>query len=227
MLGDFGFTGQNRGGPPLSTFQLNPLLQQLPPSDQADYLQLVNFFAYSDDRNKRYLGMSTFAKHLEMIHSFVCRGDSCDSIRGVLCGIEFGDHSFLINTRQLKRLMFRSKSCMNGCFQRLGYSVCRPSRDLPSLFAEIVPGCGPHFFTARQWCVRKAGPAIQVTFAPSTSVDLVGGLEESSPPVQETRAEKFDAGSAFLFDIHNLLNHPAPDAVIPRMAFAQLPPLRA
>jgi hypothetical protein len=229
MRSEFGFTGQSQSGPPLSTFQLNPLLQQLSHADQADYLQLANFFAFCDDRNKRNLGMSTFAKHLDMIHSFVCRGDACDTIRGVVCGIEFGTNSFLLNTRELKRLMFRSKSCMNGCFQRLGYTVCRPSRDLPSLFAEIVPGCGSHFFTARQWCVRKAGAAAQVTFAPSTAVDFVGSSEpeESAPPVQETRGKKFDAGSAFLFDIHNLLNHPPPDAVIPRMAFAQLAPLRA
>jgi hypothetical protein len=169
--------------------------------------------------------MFTFAKHLEMIHSFVCRGDGYDALRGIACGLEFGAGSFLINTRSLKKLMCRSKSCLNGCFQRLGYTVCRPSRDLPSLFAEILPGTGAQLCTARQWCVRKAGDSVQVAFPPTTKVDFAGCFpsELGAPPVQETRAERREEiAPAFLFDIQNLLNHPA--QVIPRMAL-DLPPL--
>jgi hypothetical protein len=229
MLPEPSLSGQPQGGRSLSTFQLNPILQQLPSADQTDYLQLVNFFAYCDDRNKRNLGMSTFAKHLDMIHSFVCRGDSYDPLRGIACGIEFGVSSFLVNTRQLKRVMFRSKSCMNGCFQKLGYSVCRSARDLPSIFAEIVPGAGPHIFSARQWCVRKAAEGVHLLFAPNTLIDFAGSWEADpgAPDVQEPRGERIETGPMFLSDIASLLNHPAPNAVIPRMAFASLPPLRA
>jgi hypothetical protein len=203
----------------------------LSPPDQAEYVQLANRFAFADDRNKRNLGMPTFVKHLSMIHTFVCRGDAGDPLRGVVCGIEFGKHSFLINTCQLKRLMARSKSCMNGCFQKLGYSVCRPTRDVGSLFAEILPGFGSDSFIARQWCVRKASTDAQAAFSPSTAVEFAAGSVVQSPilasgSVQVEESVVSQANACGQFDIDQLLNRPAPDCGIPWMTVNQLPPFR-
>jgi hypothetical protein len=184
------------------------LISRLSPPDQADYLRLVHQFNSSEDRNKRNLGMSTFVKHLGMIHSFVCRGDSCDALRGAACGIEFAPNAFLINTRQLKKLMVRSKSCMNGCFQKLGYGVCRPARELQSVFAQILPGCSEQAFTARQWCVRKANDSHSISFTPNVQFDVVSEREGG-------HNEQVQNDGAWLFDIRNLLNleHPISDPV--------------
>lgn len=173
----------------------DPMICKLPATDQAEYIHLMNLFAYSDDRNKRNLGMATFIKHLGMIHSFVCRGDSFDALRGMICGIEFGVNSFLINTSRLKKLMYRSKSCMNGCFQKLGYNVCKPSHDISTLFSQILPGVSSQFLTARQWCVRKAGENPKLSLIPNIKIEIVGShqtpnqfydssstLNSSSPP---------------------------------------------
>jgi hypothetical protein len=200
------------------SFPVNPLVSRLCPADQVEYLRLVNAFASSEDRNKRNMGMSTFVKHLGMIHTFVCRGDSFDSLRGVVCGIEFGPGSVLINTRQLKKLMFRSKSCMNGCFQRLGYAACRPSRDVESLFAQILPGWGAQLFTSRQWCVRRAVDSHAVTFQPNVHCELAA---DGDPPAGGPAPN-----SAFIFNIRNLLNHPPPDADFRPICDSELPPLR-
>jgi hypothetical protein len=181
-------------------FQGNPLANQLSLSDQAELMHLVTHFASSDDRNKRNLGLSTFVKHLGLIHSFVCRGDSSDALRGAICGIEFADHSFLINTGQLKKLMFRSKSCMNGCFQRLGYSVCKPIKDLGSVFAQIFPQFNTQLFTSRQWCVRRAGASSIVSFSPNVTLEIAIGTEKET---QEVEKEVFHP-----LDINSLLNHP-------------------
>jgi hypothetical protein len=177
-------------------FQLSPLLSQLSLSDQAEFIHLVANFASSEDRNKRNLGLSTFVKHLGIIHSFVCRGDAQDALRGAVCGIEFGEHSFLINTRQLKKLMFRSKSCMNGCFQRLGYTVCRSARDLGTVFSRLFPLLSPQSFSSRQWCVRRAGESSVVSFSPNLNLEIAS-------------VEPAEVSSAHPFDIGNLLNHPA------------------
>jgi hypothetical protein len=213
------------------TFQMNPLLCKLSPSDQADYLNLVNLFAYSDDRNKRNLGMATFVKHLSMIHSFVVRGDRFDCLRGVVCGIEFGVSSFLINTSKLKKLMFRSKSCMNGCFQRLGYSVCRPAHDITTLFAQIMPGSGSHLFAARQWCVRKATDASSLCFIPNTKVELGSPSGVCSPPPSplassdEDRVDRSIDLKPSLFRIESLLNRQTGPSGIHRMTFEPLTPV--
>jgi hypothetical protein len=214
---------------PVASFQINPLLYKLPIGDQAEFLQLVNNFAYSEDRNKRNLGMPTFVKHLTMVHSFVCRGDSFDALRGVVCGLEFGANSFLINISHLKRLMFRSKSCMNGCFQKLGYTVCRPAQDAAALLSQILPSCGPHIFTARHWSVRRAGPGTTLRFLPSTTIDLASAepLEsEDSSPRPAARTAPIEATKSFGYDIQSLLNHRHPDSDILRMSDVQVPPIR-
>jgi hypothetical protein len=148
--------------------------------------------------------MSTFVKHLGMIHSFVCRGDSGDALRGAVCGIEFAPNAFLINTRQLKKLMVRSKSCMNGCFQRLGYAVCRPNRELSAIFGQLVPYSGEQVFSARQWCVRKATDSHSISFAPNVRFEIVN---EPEVVVQQGQSD-----GAWMFGIRNLLNPERPPA---------------
>lgn len=202
-------------------FAVDPLLCKLPPSDQAEFFNLVNIFAFADDRNKRNMGMSTFVKHLVMIHSFVCRGDAYDALRGVVCGIEFGLNSFLINTSRLKKLMFRSKSCMNGCFQKLGYTVCRPAHEITGLFAQILPTCSSQLITARHWCVRRVTETSMLCFIPNIKIEIA--LPETSSPPESPPPEP---KTKFPFDIQDLLNHQAPVVAIHRMASELLPPLR-
>jgi hypothetical protein len=178
--------------------QISPLAGRLSLSDQAEFIRLMSHFACSDERNRRNLGLSTFVKHLGMIHSFVCRGDSFDALRGAVCGIEFGQQSFLINTRQLKKLMCRSKSCMNGCFQRLGYAVCRPARDLGALFAQVFSRRAAQVFSSRQWCVRRAGESSVVTFAPNLTVEIASA--------EPAKGEQTDGAAAHPCDVTSLLN---------------------
>lgn len=188
-------------------FELQSLLCRLPASDQVEYFNLMNFFNYTDDRNKRNLGMSTFIKHLNTIHDYICKGDANDAFRGLVCGIEFSQNSFLINTSRLKKLMCRSKSCMNGCFQKLGYVVCRPSQDISSIFAQILPRLNPHWFSTRQWCVRKASEMSSAHFTPNINVDIFPH-ETVSPLPSITTLEHIPLPitSNPIFDITNLLN---------------------
>jgi hypothetical protein len=204
MLVDQVYSGHS--GPRLPSAAFNPLLCRLPLSDQSEYVYLASHFAASDDRNKRNLGLPTFVKHLGMIHSFVCRGDGYDALRGFLCGIEFGCNSFLVNTRQLKALMSRSKSCMNGCFQKLGYVVCRPARDIPTLFGQMLPNFACEVLTARQWCIRRAAGPSAVYFQPNLGLEIA--LEdEQTPPVRDDACP-----------ISSLLNRPGPERGVHRMS---------
>jgi hypothetical protein len=105
--------------------------------------------------------MPTFVNHLRMIHAFVCRGDSFDCLPAVVCGLEFGPSSFLINTRQLKKPMSRPKSSF--CFQRQSSSVHEPSRDIASLLGQMPPRWAPissprgNVYTERQLRARADG----------------------------------------------------------------------
>jgi hypothetical protein len=185
-------------------FRVDSILDELCPSDKSEYLCLVRLLAAAEDRNKRNLGLPTFIKHLEMIHRFVQRGDNHDALRGCICGIEFGVRSFLINTRQLRKLMFRSKSCLNGCFQRIGYSVARCQSDVTAVFADILPPTKQTVFSPRQWCVRKADENATVTFAPNADLDFARACR----PLPEPAPANED--SEFVFQIERVLNHPVP-----------------
>ena len=165
-----------------------PLFEELSPFDKSEYFRILNFFAYADDKNKRNCGLSTFIHHLSIIHSFVVQRNHHDVIRGIVCGIEFTPWALLLNTGRLKKLMGRSKSCMNGCFQRLGYQVFRPARDMASIFAQIYPKytSAPNFI-GRQWCIRKLTYAAAICFIPNLNVNL---LELEVMPVEKEIKEK-------------------------------------
>ena len=224
-----------RENPLISWFISNePEFSKLNVSDRTEFFHLLNLFTFSEDRNKRNLGISTFIKHLQLIHNYICKGDMYDSLRGLICGIEFGNNSFIINTGKLKKLMCRSKSCMNGCFQKIGYTVCKPSQDISSLFSQFLPN-GSHILSARQWCVRKSTHMTSIFFSPNIKIEIATNLPASRPPNDnklkgkkwvikdiETTSdgrssppeffEKEIPNPLFLFDIQYLLNHQETDS---------------
>jgi hypothetical protein len=120
--------------------------------------------------------------------------------------------------------MFRSKSCMNGCFQKLGYTVCRPSQDLSSIFAQMLPGHGNHAFVPRQWCVRRAGEGTTARFTPCVDIEFAPGSNPVSLPLSPLSASEEEDQS--VVSIEFLLNHPRQIDTIHRMTCNPLPPLR-
>jgi hypothetical protein len=195
--------------------QISPFLCTLAPTDRSEYIKLFKFFASLEDRNRRNQGLTTFIKHLGMIHAFVCRGDPSDGLRGIACGVEFGIGAFMTNTNQLKLLMHRSKSCVNGCFQKMGYTVCRPAQDMAAIFARILPrDVRADVVAIRQWCVRRADEASQISFIPNVHGHIAAEERTKNDPVA-------------LFDIRKLLNRTGGDAEIHRIPCAPLPSLAA
>jgi hypothetical protein len=104
---------------------------------------------------------------------------------------------------------------MNGCFQRLGYDVMRPSQDIVCLFTRLLPNVNPEFFAVRQWCVRLVGEESTVCFAPSMPDSIASMFEVHRIPSQRmaidgnaTLAEvaKEDPKDLDLLDIQSLLN---------------------
>jgi hypothetical protein len=69
------------------------------------------------------------------------------------------------------------------------------------VLAQIVPHFGAQLFTARQWCVRRAGESAVVSFSPNLSVEIAALEMEHEPPEAEVE-------SPHPLDISSLLNHP-------------------
>lgn len=156
----------------------------LPVEERAQYQILVNSISTDVQRARRHCGLSEFIKHITLVHRFVRQGNSNDSLRGIVCGVEFGRGFILVNTDRLKKILFRSKSCMNGCFQRLGYDVMRPSHDLVCLFTRLLPSVKPEFFAIRQWCVRLVTDQCTVCFLSNMPDSIASSFEVHRIPAQ-------------------------------------------
>lgn len=156
----------------ISSMNSDPLLSRLSLSEQLEFSHICSYFQLADDRNKRNFGMSTFIKHLNLIHRFVVRDDGGDALRGLVCGILFGNGFLLVNTEKLKRLTKRSKSCVNGCFQKLGFNVFRETQDLNGFFSKLFPNIDPSLLNSRHWCIRKASDEAPICFIASIPLDI-------------------------------------------------------
>jgi len=168
-------------------------------SDQTEYLQLYQYFTGCEDRNKRNMGLTTFIHHIKRVHGFVNKNDELDLFRGFACGIIFGKGFVLLNTKRLKGFLTRSKSCVNACFQKLGYSIHRQQQDLAGFLSAAFPFINPAFINVRQWCVRKRSDDAMINFHPIVTEDFANKYGLLGPKKQDVSPEE-------LWSIRSMLN---------------------
>ena len=194
-------------GDPMQDVLSDPLAAQLSPEEQSEYARLSAFFRLTDERNKRNEGVTAFIKHLRMIHSFVVRDDGNDALRGLVCGIIFSNPVLVVNTDRLKKFTCRSKSCVNGCFQKLGFDVSRATQELNTFFQSILPAAVPDLSNPRHWCIRKATDESSLSFL---SRPQPIPSEPRQPEPAADPAPSISGDPQFLLDLSSLLNlaHP-------------------
>lgn len=198
--------------------QRDPLITRMTHNDQQEYFQLYEYFQSCEDKNKRNHGMDTFVSHIIKVHRFINQGNNMDIFRGFVCGIEFGAGFVIVNTKRLKRLMCRSKSCVNGCLQKLGFQMCRKQQDVSGFFGTILPGVEPQLCNSRQWCVRRRtseSPICFVSFLPQVITDKYGFPKpcDASSSDEEGIEEVEPRPFLPLLDIRFLLNDHAREVI--------------
>jgi hypothetical protein len=95
------------------------LLKLLSLDERCHYDAMLSAIATDVQRAHRHSGIAEFVRHMSVVHGFIACGGVDDALPGVVSGVEFGRVFLLVNTDCLNRVLFRSKGCMNGCFQRL------------------------------------------------------------------------------------------------------------
>jgi hypothetical protein len=160
------------------------LLKLLPIDERGQYQSMVDSIATDVERTHKHSGITKFVKHISQVHHFIRRGNMNDPLRGIVCGVEFGRGFVLVNTDRLKKVLYRSKSSMNGGWQRLGYDVMRPSHDIVCLFTALMPNVNPELFAIRQWCVRLVRDGNTLMFASNLSDSMEGVFEADVTPCQ-------------------------------------------
>jgi hypothetical protein len=162
------------GDPPgASEARLPAFYEQMKPEDQDSYRTLQAAVGRPERRYNRFRRLTTLREIFGEIRQFCLRGDDRDFMRCLVCGICWLDREEIgVNTRQLRLLIAKSKSSINGGFAKMNY-VTRPAKicEFERLCRALPPLKGfPGEF--RQWTIRS--PA----------------LRESSPPTVEEKEDR-------------------------------------
>lgn len=127
----------------------------LTPTDQEMYKRLRAELSSESHKYKKNLRYLTFSTDLDTIKKFIYRNDGQDWKRALVCGFCSIGTSIAINTRQLRLIIDKSKSSINGALQKLGYSseVIRGEGSVELISA--IPFLKANFVEQRQWTIRR------------------------------------------------------------------------
>jgi hypothetical protein len=176
------------------------LLGRLSKDDLTAYATISSRFR-ANVHGRKHSGPANFSEQLRTLHSFICRSESNRSLRAMLCGIFFGRGFICVNTFRLKKLLLRSKSGMNNRFQKLGYDVMRPSRDLIELFQALLPDVDQGVCLVRQWCLRIQTDESKLTFESHIPEEVAATFE-----VERIKVRDLPGREVSPLDVRSLLN---------------------
>jgi hypothetical protein len=166
---------------PASTAHREPQYWQfLSETDKATYLNLKREFTEASLRHNRNTRLETFDGALDAIRQFAERKDGHDWRRFLVCGVCWMDNAIAINTRQLRLLVSKCKSSINGCLQKMGYATSMSHSESWKLLFSYIPPLKDHFAELRQWTVRYKGVMPPIPILVPVEIPVL------QPPVQET-----------------------------------------
>lgn len=145
--------------------------------DQRQYRELQQILISPENRYARNRRIETLKESLEEIRKFCIRNDENDWKRCLVCGViwlsedeclkdkedsneEANDkknnyESISINIRQLKAILGKSKSTINGAMAKMGFTTFQTKGDDQVLLFKAMPYFEGKYFEMRQWTIRK------------------------------------------------------------------------
>ncbi|OHT07400.1 hypothetical protein TRFO_24416 [Tritrichomonas foetus] len=123
--------------------------------DQNKYHHLKKQFTHPKYKNRRNKSNDVFKDIIKNIKRFVMRNDENDVIRSLVCGIIWIDDVIVINTHQLRILIDKCKSSINGSFQAIGYEAIPPASDSACELVSMYPFMKNNYGELRQWTSRQ------------------------------------------------------------------------
>jgi hypothetical protein len=142
-------------------------LHFLSEADRAAYDELRAHLSSAACRNRRHQRLESFNEMLDAVRAFAVRGSDDDWKRCLVCGVIWLPGSIAINTRQLRLLIDKCKSSINGSLHRMGYSSITSRGDTNAQLRDLLPALRGNFGELRQWTVRQTGAGTPQPAAPA------------------------------------------------------------
>jgi hypothetical protein len=148
---------------PTDAFAPSNRWASLSPDDRQEFLRLRTLFhdhAKLQPKDRRSM---SFSQDLLVLLEFIERSSAGREDRAILVGLAFAGPYICVNTRQLKALMGRCKSSINGSFHVLGYASMKSKAS--ECLAAVLPSLTKEPPLLRQWTVRCASDRARFCFA--------------------------------------------------------------
>jgi hypothetical protein len=130
-------------------------LWQLSETDRRKYACLKASLMSTGDGSERNRRVAAFTEMLDAIKNFALQGDKHDSLRCIVCGICWLSEGLAVNTHELRQLIPKCKSSINGSLQRLGYTINLNRTESSQAMAAFCPYLKDNTAELRKWTVRR------------------------------------------------------------------------
>ena len=128
--------------------------QLLDNEDKDKYLKMRLEFESSEHKYNRGKRIEHFEEILEEIRLFCMKSDQNDWKRFLVCGICWNNSILAINTRQLRLLLDKCKSSINGALAKMGYSTASTKNESCNELLVAIPFLRGNYVEQRQWSIR-------------------------------------------------------------------------
>lgn len=159
--------------------QLPNFYDLLSEQDKIEYLKLKSSLEIESIKRNRGHRIEAFGAILDEIRQYIEKRDENDWKRSLVCGVCWMDNMIAINTRQLRFLVTKCKSSINGSLQRLGYLTNPSHAESWKMFISKIPFLKDNYNELRQWTIRcknepfKPTPIVpyEISFSPFQQVN--------------------------------------------------------
>jgi hypothetical protein len=138
--------------------ELPRFFELLSPADQELYQVLRSALSSPDCRNNRNQRLDKFQEMLGAIREFAEHSETDRILRYLVSGVCSLRDGIAINIRQLRILLDKCKSSINGSFQRMGWIGLPLKDDILEEFVSKIPALKTNFPELREWSVRGYRP---------------------------------------------------------------------
>jgi hypothetical protein len=136
-------------------------------ADQALYRELRVRVGSQDTRYNRFHCLDILTDSLKQIHSFCMRDDPEYGVRCLVCGVCWlSADEIAVNIRQLRLLLKKSKSTINGCLLKMRYTPVPLKGANTDRLTALIPHLKDQYLELRLWSVRRRQSAESTQEAP-------------------------------------------------------------